>query len=169
VSVLAILSGDEVMLQNRMPELLKLPEVESRLPKTGAILAYSVPVQYVMQGMIADTGPAYRLYEHHQTVPMIVDWIFHPFRHLEGGHMMMHNSSAAAAGPAPSFADRRIIFLLVPSASDAAEVSRSALFGIGAVRLPQFFADVDLHTLAVHDVQPLGPGTGWGRVPTPMF
>jgi protein-S-isoprenylcysteine O-methyltransferase Ste14 len=168
VSVLAILPGDEVMLQHRMPDLLKLPEVESRLPKTGAILAYSVPVQYVMQGMIADTGPAYRLYEHHQTVPMIVDWIFHPFRHLEGGHMMMHHSSAAAAGPAPSFADRRIIFLQVPSASDA-EVPRSELFGIGAVRLPQFFADVDLHTLAVHDIQPLGPGTGWGRVPTPMF
>jgi protein-S-isoprenylcysteine O-methyltransferase Ste14 len=169
VSVLAILPGDEVMLQNRMEEVLKMPEVESRLPKTGAILAYSVPIQYVMQGMIADTGPAYRLYEHHQTVPMIVDWIFHPFRHLEGGGHMMHHSGAAATGPAPSFADRRIIFLQVPSAGDAAEVSRSSLFGIGAVRLPQFYADVDLHTLTVHDVQPLGSGTGWGRVPTPMF
>jgi len=38
-----------------------------------------------------------------------------------------------------------------------------------AVRLPQFFADVDLHTLTVHAIQPLGPGTGRGQVPTPMF
>jgi protein-S-isoprenylcysteine O-methyltransferase Ste14 len=168
VSVLAILPGDEVMLQHRMEDVLALPEVSSRLPRTGAVLAYSVPVQYVMQGMIADTGPAYRLYEHHQTVEMIVDWIFHPFRHLEGGHMGMHHAPAAGGG-APSLTERRIIFLMVPTAGDAAGVARSSLFGIGAVRVPQFFADVDLHTLTVHDVQPLGPGTGWGRVPTPMF
>ena len=122
-----------------------------------------------MQGMIADTGPAYRLYEHHQTVPMILDWIFHPFRHLEGGHMMMHHAGGAAAGPHRASPTGGLIFLQVPSAGDTAEVSRSALFGIGAARLPQFFAGVDLHTLAVHDVQPLGRGTGWGRVPTPMF
>jgi hypothetical protein len=176
VSVLAILPGDEIMLQHRMEDVLKLPEVESRLPKTGAILAYSVPVQYVMQGMIADTDPAYRLYQHHQTVPMIVDWIFHPFRHLEGGHMMMHHASAGAGDPATvvpaaarAFATRRIIFLEVPSAGDSGRVDPSSLFAIGAVRQPRFFVDVDLHTLTLLDVKELGSGTGWVDVPTPMF
>jgi protein-S-isoprenylcysteine O-methyltransferase Ste14 len=169
VSVLAVLSGDEVMLQHRMADVLRLPEVASRLPTTGAILAYSVPVQYVMQGMIADTGPAYRLYEHHQTVSMIVDWIFHPFQHLEGGHMMMHHAGNTAGAPPPSLTSRRIIFLEVPSAGDSAQNDPSSLFAIGAVRVPQFFVDVDLHTLTLLGVQQLGPGTGWGLVPTPMF
>ena len=169
VSVLAILPGDGIMLQHRMEDVLKMPEVESRLPKTGAILAYSVPVQYVMQGMIADTGPQYRLYEHHQTVPMIVDWIFHPFRHLEGGHMMMHHAATGTGGAAPSFADRRIIFLGVPSAADTTRTQPASLFAIGAVRVPEFFVDVDMHALELHDVHDLGPGTGWGQVPTPMF
>jgi protein-S-isoprenylcysteine O-methyltransferase Ste14 len=161
VSVLPVLPGDTVMLQHRMGDVLRLPEVEARLPRTGAILGYSVPTRYVMQGMIADTDPAYRLYEHHQTVPMIVDWIFHPFRHLEGGHATMQHH-ADDAGPARGPAARRIIFLEVPDGA-------SSLFASGAVRAPRFFVDVDLHSLTLLDVQDLGPGTGWGRVPTPMF
>jgi hypothetical protein len=51
----------------------------------------------------------------------------------------------------------------------AAPADRSMLFGMGATREPLFFVDVDLHSLALLGVQDLGPGTGWGRVPTPMF
>ncbi|BDG05669.1 methyltransferase family protein [Anaeromyxobacter oryzae] len=169
VWVLAILPGDGVMLQHRMEDVLELPEVESRLPRNGAVLGYSVPVRYVMQGMIADTGPAYRLYEHHQTVPMILDWIFHPFRHLEGGHMMMHQAGNATGNVPPSVTARRIIFLQVRTNGDGAHVDPSSLFAVGAVRVPRFYIDVDMHTLTLLDVQALGPGTGWGSVPTPMF
>jgi protein-S-isoprenylcysteine O-methyltransferase Ste14 len=167
VAVLPVLSGDTMMLEHRMGDVLRMPDVESRLAEgTGATLGYLVPVQYVMQGMIADTDPAYRLYEHHQTMPMIADWIFHPFRHLEGGHAMMHH---AAAGPAADASPtvRRIIFLRVEGVGRTNEPA--ALFAIAGVRVPQFFVDVDMHTLALLDVRDLGPGTGWGRVPTPMF
>jgi protein-S-isoprenylcysteine O-methyltransferase Ste14 len=169
VSVLAVLPADSVMLQHRMEDVLRMPEVESRLAKcTGAILAYVVPVQYVMQGMIADTDPAFRLYEHHQTVPMIVDWIVHPFRHLEGGHDMMHHTT----GPPPANASprtRRVIFLRVESSRGSGAGDPSSLFAVGAVRVPQFFIDVDMHGLTLLEVKELGPGTGWGDVPTPMF
>ena len=132
----------------------------------GAILGYFIPTHYVMQGMIADTGPAYRLYEHHQTMSMIADWIFHPFRHLEGGaHAMMNHASDVSASPSV----RRIIFLQIASSSDTDVSDPSSLFAIGAVRVPLFFIDVDLHTLTLLDVKDLGPGTGWSRVPTPMF
>jgi hypothetical protein len=165
VSVLAVLPGDMIMLQHRMKDVLRLPAVESRLPGTGAILGYLVPTQYVMQGMIADTDPAYRLYEHHQTMTMIADWIFHPFRHLEGGHAMTNHTGDAASGPSV----RRLIFLQITRSSDTGVSDPSSLFAIGAVRVPLFFVDVDLHTLALLDVKDLSPGTGWGRVPTPMF
>jgi protein-S-isoprenylcysteine O-methyltransferase Ste14 len=168
VTVLAVLPGDTVMLQHRMDDVLQLPEVESRLSEDkGAVLGYIVPTQYVMQGMIADTDPAYRLYEHHQTIPMIVDWIFHPFRHLEGGHAMMHHHADMLANESPTL--RRIIFLRVTEEGGAAASEPSSLFAIGAVRTPQFFIDVDLHTLSLQTVKDLGPGTGWGNVPTPLF
>jgi protein-S-isoprenylcysteine O-methyltransferase Ste14 len=168
VSVLAVLPGDASMLQHRMEDVLRMPEVESRLAKAGgAVLGYIVPTQYVMQGMIADTDPAYRLYEHHQTMAMITDWIFHPFRHLEGGHATMHHATVGV-GAAASPTVRRIIFLRVGS-SDDGSASRPSLFAIGAVRLPQFFIDVDMHGLVLLEVRDLGPETGWGRVPTPMF
>ena len=170
VSVLAILPGDAVMLQHRMEDVLQIPEVKSRLAKeNGAVLGYMVPIQYVMQGMIADTDPAYRLYEHHQTMPMIADWIFHPFRHLEGGHAMMHHASAGTA-PTGSPTARRIIFLRIfDSGGNVSGEEASSLFAIGAVRVPQFFVDVDVHTLTLLEVKDLGTGTGWGHVPTPMF
>jgi hypothetical protein len=169
VSVLAVLPGDASMLQHRIEDVLRMPEVESRLAQgNGAVLGYLVPSQYVMQGMIADTDPAYRLYEHHQTMAMIADWIFHPFRHLEGGHAMMHHATAGAAATA-SLTVRRIIFLRVGTGRDLNGGEAASLFAIGAVRVPQFFVDVDMHTLTLLGVKDLGPGTGWGRVPTPMF
>ncbi len=168
VSALAILPGDAPMLEHRMGDVLRMPEIGSRLAGgSGAVLAYVVPVQYVMQGMIADTDAAYRLYEHHQTVPMIADWIFHPFRHLEGGHGMMHHGTGPPASP--SSRTRRIIFLRVMTKDAGGAPEPSSLFAIGAVREPRFFVDVDMHTLTVAEVRDLGPGTGWGRVQTPMF
>jgi protein-S-isoprenylcysteine O-methyltransferase Ste14 len=169
VSVLAVLPGDAIMLQHRMGDVLRMPEVESRLAGGNrAVLGYIVPTQYVMQGIIADTDPAYRLYEHHRIMAMIADWIFHPFRHLEGGHAMMHHPTAGAAAIAPP-TTRRIIFLRVGNGGDVSGAESSSLFAIGAVRVPQFFIDVDMHGLVLLEVRDLGPGTGWGRVPTPMF
>jgi hypothetical protein len=129
------------------------------------VLGYIVPTQYVMQGMIADTDPAFRLYERHQTMAMIADWIFHPFRHFEGGHEMMHRASGGVAAAFPTA--RRVIFLRVGNEGDAS--GPSSLFAIGQARVPQFFVDVDMHSLKLLDVRDLGPRTGWGSVPTPMF
>ena len=170
VTAITILPGDFMMLEHRMADVLDLPEVKARLdPLSGPVLAYLVPQQYVMQGMIADIGPQWRLYEHHQTLAMIIDWVFHPFRHLQGGHAMMHHGDQGASqtSAAPNGVVRRLIFLRVESQS--ASSAPAALFGINSVRVPQFFADVDIHNLVVLDIQTLGPGTGWGRVPTPMF
>jgi protein-S-isoprenylcysteine O-methyltransferase Ste14 len=167
VAALAILPGDETMLEHRMAEILELPEVKARLTATpGSVLAYAVPRDYVMQGMIADTGPQWRLYEHHQTVAMIADWIFHPFRHLQGGHSMHHGEAPPPISPAGGIV-RRFIFLSVQTPGE--ETAPSSLFSINATRTSRFLADVDVHNLVLLEVRGLGPGTGWGNVPTPLF
>ena len=170
VVALAILPGDGIMLEHRMGDVLELPEVKPRLTQhPGPLLVYLVPKHYVMQGMIADTDPRWRLYEHHGSLAMIADWIFHPFRHLQGGHMMMHHEMGNGSAPSPSATGtaRRLIFLHVDTNSGT--TAPASVFAINAERTPLFFADVDIHNLVLQDIKDLGPGTGWGRVPTPMF
>jgi hypothetical protein len=142
----------------------------TRLKDTpGPILVYLVPKNYVMQGMIADTDPRWRLYEHHGSLAMITDWIFHPFRHLQGGHMMMHHDLGDGSAPnaAATATLRRLIFLSVDT--NGGRSAPADVFAIDAERTPLFFADVDIHNLVLQDIKELSPGTGWGRVPTPMF
>ncbi len=164
VTALPILPADITPVSHRMEDVLGMPAVRDRLPPGRAVLAYVLPVGYVMQGMIADTGPEWRLYQHHQTLPMIADWVFHPFRHLEGGHAHMHGDHAA---PSIGGVARRVIFVQVETAR--ADVTPAALFSVTATRRPLFLVDVELHTLRLLNVQDLGTGTGWGDVPTPMF
>jgi len=170
ITALAILPEDFRMLEHRMADVLKLPDVKFRLEQSsGPLLVYLVPQQYVMQGMIADTGPQWRLYKHHQTLAMISDWIFHPFRHLRSCPAMTGHATGdtAATSSVPGGMTRRLIFLRFDSPHPVN--NRAFIFSIAAIRVPMFFADVDIHNLALLAVNSLGPGTGWGRVPTPMF
>jgi hypothetical protein len=150
-----------------MRDVLEIPEIKTRLAgQKDPVLAYVMPIDYVMQGMIADTGGEWQLYKRHHTLAMISDWIFHPFGHLEGGHFAMHGANGPMAGGGGSMV-RRLIFLRVEVPNG--EQSPSALFAINARRSPLFLADVDMHTLAVQTVRDLPQDTGWGRVPTPIF
>jgi hypothetical protein len=162
-----MLPTDLPVLDHRMPAVLEIPEVKAKLAgPTRSVLAYVMPTDYVMQGMIADTGMEWQLYKRHHTLAMIWDWIFHPFGHLEGEHFAMHESMGATAGGGGSMV-RRLIFLQVDKTNE--QQGPAALFAINARRRPLFLADVDMHTLAVHTVRDLPGETGWGRVPTPSF
>ena len=170
VTALAILPGDLGVLDHRMAAVVSLPDIKARLDgQRGPFLVYVMPRNYVMQGMIADTGDEWQLYKRHHAVAMISDWILHPFGHLEGSSGMMHHAAAPGMGTesAGSGLVRRLIFLRVEVPNG--EQCPSALFAINARRSPLFLADVDMHTLAVHTVRDLPPDTGWGRVPTPSF
>lgn len=174
VATLPLLPDDIFKVEHRMGAVLQLPEVASRLPKDkGPYLVYFMPKDYVMQGMIADTGGEWQLYKRHHTVAMISDWIFHPFRHLEGGHAMMHHSGEHEMGghdmggnAVDGGVTRRMIFLRILSSEP---FSPAALFAINARRVPVFMADVDIHNLALVEIRDLPAETGWGQVPTPTF
>jgi protein-S-isoprenylcysteine O-methyltransferase Ste14 len=170
VSVLAILPDDLIILDHRMGSVLEMPEIKAHMGGTpGEILVYFMPKDYVMQGMIADTGGEWQLYKHHHTFAMIGDWIFHPFRHLEGGHSAMHLGTVGGMenpGDGNGMV-KRMIFLRVETPSGRA--NRADLFGVNVRRSPVFLADVDIRDLVLLDVRDLPAETGWGRVPTPVF
>lgn len=174
VDVIAITSDDLDAANDLMPSVVQNPDVASRLRSAQdrgghRLLAYFIPIDYVMQGMIADTGPQWKLFEHHRTFRMITQYILHPFAHLAG----MHQHMAGMIHPGPALHNspmmkRRIIFLDISNDRRPLD-SPIADFGINVRRSPLFFADVHLHTGEVLQVKDLSPGSGWGTVPTPMF
>ena len=174
VDAIAITQEDLIAAKNLLPAVLKDPVVASKLkplqnPGSHRLLAYFIPIDYVMQGMIADTGGEWKLFEHHKTLGMITEYIFHPFAHLTGGHshhagMQIHNPSMHDS-PAMK---RRIIFIEI-SATDGELKSPPDDFDINAERTPFFFVDVHLHTGEILQIKDVPSGTGWGAVPTPMF
>ena len=124
-----------------------------------------------MQGMIANTGEKWKLFERHRTLAMITEYILHPYAHLVSGHahhmqmtgtvhdMNMYNSPVMK---------RRVILMEISSPSG--ELAGAADdFGINTIRKPLFFADIHLHTAEIMNVHDTPSGSGWGTVPTPMF
>lgn len=166
VVALAVLPEDEPMMQHRMPDILKLEELRTRLNEHESYVAYFLPTNYVMQGLIANTGGDWQLYKRHHSIARFTDWIFHPFGHLGGAQHSAfepahHSEHSIAAGSM-----RRLIFLKV---SNVGVTEPSDVFAVNAVRTPDFVIDLDVHSLNVLDVKGLPVETAWGSVPTPAF
>jgi protein-S-isoprenylcysteine O-methyltransferase Ste14 len=174
VDAIAITTDDLAAARELLPSVLEDSAVAAKLqPLRGRsghrLLAYFIPVDYVMQGMIADTGQEWKLFQHHKTFRMITEYILHPFAHLTGGHhhmmTMEHHDRSLHNSP---MMKRRIIFLDL-SGAERPLTSITDDFGVNVQREPLCFVDVHLHTAEVLRVQGLGGGSGWGKVPTPMF
>ena len=165
VVAVAVNPDDAGMMDYRLPEVLRLPDVRARMTDGQRYLVYFLPAEYIMQGLIADTGGEWRLYKQHHTVSMVTDWILHPFGHLtEGGHGM-HSASGAPAHMAQGM-ERRLVFVKVSGATGQRPFD---VFSIEAARSPQFMVDVDVHTLAIRNLKDLPKQTAWADVPTPVF
>ena len=74
------------MMDHRMRDVIGLEPIQNHLQNGHHYLVYFLPPGYIMQGMIADTGPEWKLFEQNRTLGMIADWVFNPFGHLRGGH-----------------------------------------------------------------------------------
>jgi len=174
VDVITITKEDLITAKHLLPSVLQDSVIASKLQAIGnskghRLLAYFIPVDYVMQGMIADTGGEWKLFEQHKTIGMITEYIFHPFTHLTEGHarhtgMQAHNPSIHNS-PAMK---RRIVFIEV-SARSGELTSPFDDFDINITRTPLFFIDVHLHTGEILQIRDTPTGSGWGTVPTPMF
>jgi len=174
IDVVAITKEDLARAEQLLPSALQNPTIASKLQmmennKGHRLLAYFIPIDYVMQGMIANTGEEWKLFEQHKTIGMITEYIFHPFAHLTEGHahhtgMQAHNLSMHDS---PSM-KRRIIFIEL-SAGNKELTSPLDDFDINITRKPLFFVDIHLHSGEILQIRDTPTGSGWGTVPTPMF
>ena len=142
-----------------------------------------MPADYIMQGMIADTGGHFHLFKKHHTVALITDWVFHPFSHLRRPPAAM---VAAMHGVDPKVARRhhcpvginqadlncdtctiRRVILIKVTPPMGQSGSGTALLAAGATHTPVGFIDLDTSTGKILDAKPVGPSTAWKHVPTP--
>ncbi len=175
VDVLPISSDDSEQVSDLMPGVLADSSVSARVraiksASSGRLLAYFMPVDYVMQGMIANTGEEWKLFEQHKTIGMITEYILHPFAHLTGGHSH-HAVAGMKHGPemyALPMMQRRVIIVEVGEERGTMNSPQDD-FGMNVRRIPRFFVDVHLHTGEIVQVKDTPAGSGWGSVPTPVF
>ena len=147
-------------------------------------LGYLMPADYIMQGMIANTGGEFHLFKQHNTFAMITEWVLHPFQHLRSSpsfHM------ARMHGANPSFARRHHCPLQIDDPSltcetcpyrrliidevnhDGTHRSGGSLLAFDAKRVPVYAIDIDTRNGAVVKVTPVGKATAWANVPTPAI
>ncbi len=163
VVALALLPEDTQKMEHGMNDILSMAEVKSRMRGNEKYLVYFMPVDYIMQGLIADTGVEWRLYRRHFTMSRFLDWIFHPFSHLAGGHHAMHDHAQSDMHKGTV---RRLVFLNVSGGTNSTPYD---FFSINEQRAPQFMVDVDINDLKLIELKELTPDTGWGKLPTPAF
>jgi protein-S-isoprenylcysteine O-methyltransferase Ste14 len=148
-------------------------------------LGYVMPPDYVMQGMIANTGSDFHLFKQHNTVAMISDWVLHPFEHLRrspAAHMAkMHNVEPTVArrhhcplGKNDASLDcsicpyRRVILVEVDG-NGGQRLTGSATLSISAPRIPVGFVDINAATGEIIESQRVGTATAWAGIPTPAI
>jgi hypothetical protein len=188
VTLVAILPEDDSLSQKALVELFPGPDAHPNLSFLEAdkdYLGYVMPADYVMQGMIADTGGEYHLHQHHNTFALIADWVLNPFEHLRRSPSAqmaaMHNVDPAMArrhhcpltinDPAlqcEACPFRRIVFVEIDH-GDKGHLSGEKLFSFDAARVPVCFIDLNVQTGEVVNIKRVEKATAWRDVPTPAI
>jgi len=148
-------------------------------------LGYVMPPDYIMQGMIADTGDEFHLHKQQHTFALITDWVLNPFEHLRRSPSAvmakMHgvdpamarrhhcplaiNDESLQCGTCPY---RRVVFIEIDH-NEKGHFSQSGLFSFDAARLPVCFIDINALTGEIITVKPVQKATAWKDVPTPTI
>jgi len=187
VTLVSILPEDEAVLDSSLQGVLAYMENDDNnllLPDKD-YLGYVMPADYIMQGLIADTGSSSELHKHHQTPTLIADWIFHPFAHLRrppSTYMAkMHGVDPAVARrhhcpigindpslECTSCPYRRVILVEVSKENQGRTSGRDCL-SIWTQRRPVCYMDIDTRTGQIVNIERVGEGTAWRDVPTPVI
>jgi len=186
ITVVALLPEDSVR-NARAAEVVLNASRDGRIGLSADknYLAYLMPADYIMQGMIANTGGEFHLFKQHNTIAMIAEWVLHPFEHLRASpsfHMArMYGVDPAVArrhhcplgiddpGLACDICPYRRVIVDEVRNSGGDRLSGSDLFAFGTVRTPRYAVDIDTVNGAIVHVMPVAPATAWADVPTPSM
>jgi protein-S-isoprenylcysteine O-methyltransferase Ste14 len=182
LTLLSILPEDDRLSGKILDGILKN---NTGLQSEKDYLCYVMPGDYVMQGMIADTGDKFHLYKQHHSIAMIAEWVLHPFSHLRASpslHMAkMHNVDPVVARrhhcpigindpnlDCTTCPYRRVIIVEVGHNS-ANHISGNQLLAFDTTRIPIEVIDLNTKTEQIVNVIKVKKSTAWENVPTPAI
>jgi protein-S-isoprenylcysteine O-methyltransferase Ste14 len=188
VTLVSILPEDDVLSRKVVGALFSGSDADPALSFIKAdkdYLGYVMPADYVMQGMIADTGGEFHLHRHHNTFALITDWVLNPFDHLRrspSAHMAaMHKADPAMARrhhcplgtndpllQCESCPFRRIVFVEVDHDGQG-RLAKEELFSFNVMRTPVSFLDINTQSGEIINAKTVGKATAWRDVPTPAI
>jgi protein-S-isoprenylcysteine O-methyltransferase Ste14 len=187
ITLVPILPEDNGLAEKALTEISRTnPSGRTAfLQKDKDYLGYLMPVDYIMQGMIANIGDEFHLHKQQHTFALITDWVLNPFEHLRrspsAAMARMHNVDPAMArrhhcplainDPAlqcDTCPFRRIIFLQIEH-KDRGHLSKSDLLSFDSIRVPVCFIDINVQTGEIINVKQVGKTTAWRDVPTPAI
>lgn len=186
VTIVSLLPEDIAMNAHALGAILNgQKDGRIQLAADKDYLAYMMPADYIMQGMIANTGGEFHLYKQHNTIAMIVEWVLHPFEHLRASpsfHMAkMHNVDPSIArrhhcpiGINKSDLEcdncpyRRVILDEVGN-DNGKHLSGRSLVSFGTVRTPLYAIDLNTKTGDIVNIVDVEKTTAWENVPTPSI
>jgi hypothetical protein len=182
ITLVSILPEDNQLSANILDGILKS---NPGLQGDKDYLGYVMPGDYIMQGMIADTGESFHLYKKHHSIAMITEWVLHPFSHLRASpalHMAkMHNVDPAFARrhhcpmgindpnlTCENCPYRRVIIVEVEHPSRN-HISGNQLLAFNTARVPVEVIDLNAETGQIVNVTKVKKATAWENVPTPAI
>jgi protein-S-isoprenylcysteine O-methyltransferase Ste14 len=187
LTLVSILPEDDHLKTGVLDGILKANAVTGAqlLRSDRDYLGYVMPADYIMQGMIADTGDTFHLYKQHHTMAMITEWVLHPFSHLRASpalHMAkMHNvdPTFARRHHCPIGIDdpkltcencpyRRVVIVEVDSDSGS-RLSGSKVLSFATTRTPVEVIDLNAETGQIVKEAQVKKSTAWENVPTPAI
>jgi hypothetical protein len=187
VTLVSILPEDDSLSQTVLSEIFS-PD-SSRKPflieGDKDYLGYLMPADYVMQGMIANTGDEFHLHKQHHTFTLIIDWVLNPFEHLrrspseqmarmhhiDPAMIRRHHCPLAINDPAlqcQTCPFRRVIFVEIDH-KDKGHLSKERLFSFGSKRVPVCLIDINVLTGEIINMKRVERATAWRDVPTPAI
>lgn len=185
-------SRDNVTLVSIMPEdnvketgilnAIQSANIEF-MDKSRDYLGYVMPVDYIMQGMIANTGSEHHLYKQHHTIGLIADWVLHPFEHLrrspsaqmakvrnvDQSMVRRHHCPLGINNQSMDCNDcdyRRVVLVEVDVSSNQRK-SGKQVFAFSTKRISVGFIDINTRTGNIINKKRVESKTAWSDVPTP--
>ena len=188
MTLVSILPEDDILSRKVIEELFPVSGGHTQLPFFNSdkdYLGYVMPPDYVMQGMIANTGDEFHLHKQQHTFALITDWVLNPFEHLrrspaaEMAKMRNVDPAMARRHHCPLGINdvnlqcqtcpyRRIIFLEAGH-NGKARLSKEGLLSLDVIRVPVGFIDINTQTGEIINAKKVEKATAWRDVPTPAI
>lgn len=168
MQLVSVYERPETELQTLYQELLRSPQVQTLLQDEKANMAYIMPGDFFLTGLVMKEGPRFS-----ESVlkryPHLSEWHERQFQGGVKKFLRLFKSFWKSWSYFRTVYDiERFVFVRVTDFKDQ-PVAVGDVFNMGVKRTPVFVVDMDFETHEVLDIIPVSGKNLWGNLPMPNF